>query len=68
MEIDGVKKFHVDLTQMSVFNSEVFYIQPNDIINVPPLKQKTLGTGVIGTQTFSTIMSLLSVYLLIKTL
>ena len=72
MEIDGVKKFHVDLTQMSVFNSDVFYIQPNDIINVPPLKQKTIGTGVIGTQTFSTIMSVLSVlttsYLLIKTL
>lgn len=72
MGIDGVQKFHVDLTQMTVFNSDVFYIQPNDIINIPPLKQKTLGTGLIGTQTFSTVMSVLSVlttaYLLIKTL
>lgn len=56
----GVKKFHIDLTQMSVFNSEVFYIQPNDIINVPPLKQKTLGTGVTATQTLSTVVSVLS--------
>ena len=72
MGFDGVQKFHVDLTKMTVFNSDVFYIQPNDIINIPPLKQKTLGTGLIGTQTFSTIMSVLSIlstsYLLIKTL
>ncbi len=72
MGVDGVKKFNVDLTNMTAFNSEVFYIQPNDIINILPLKQKTLGTGVIGIQTFSTIMSVLSVlttsYLLIKTL
>jgi polysaccharide export outer membrane protein len=70
--LDGVQKFHIDLTQMSAFNSEVFYIQPNDIINVPAIEQKTLGTGVIGTQTFTTIMSVLSLlttsYLLIKSL
>jgi len=70
--IDGVKKYHIDLTQMAAFNSEVFYIQPNDIINVPAIRQKTLGTGVIGTQTFSTVMSVLSLltttYLLIKAL
>jgi len=68
----GVEKFSVDLTQMSVFNSEVFYIQPNDIINVPALKQKTMGTGLTGAQTLSTIVSVLSListtYLLIKVL
>ncbi|HIP47798.1 MAG TPA: sugar transporter [Lutibacter sp.] len=58
--ITGVEKFHVDLTQMTVFNSEVFYIQPNDIINVPALKQKTIGTGVTATQTLSTVVSVLS--------
>ncbi len=70
--IDGVQKFHIDLTQMSVFNSDVFYIQPNDIINVPALRQKTLGTGTTGVQTLSTVVSVLSLvtttYLLIKSL
>lgn len=72
MGISGVEKFRIDLTDMTAFNSEVFYIQPNDIINVRALPQKTLGTGVTGTQTLGTIMSLLSLvsttYLLIRLL
>ncbi len=72
MSVNGVEKFSIDLTDMTAFNSEVFYIQPNDIINVPALPQKTLGTGVTGTQTLGTIMSVLSLvsttYLLIRLL
>lgn len=70
--VGGVQKFHIDLTQISAFNSDIFYIQPNDIINVPPLPQKTIGTGLTGTQTLSTVVSVLSLltttYLLIKSL
>lgn len=70
--LDGVEKFSIDLTNMTAFNSEVFYIQPNDIINVPALPQKTLGTGVTGTQSLATIMSVLSListtYLLFRLL
>jgi polysaccharide export outer membrane protein len=70
--IDGVQKFKLDMTSMQVFNSEVFYLQPNDIIYVPPLKQKTFGTGTNGVQTLTTIVSVLSLlttsYLLIKNL
>ncbi len=70
--IDGVQKFHIDLTQMQAFGSDIFYIQPNDIINVPALPQKTIGTGITGTQTLSTVVSVLSLltttYLLIKSL
>lgn len=70
--IDGVEKYRVDLTQISIFNSKEFYIQPNDIINVPPVPQKSLGTGTTGMQTFSTVVSVLSFlttsYLLIKSL
>ncbi len=72
MGVNGVQKFHIDLTQMQAFNADIFYIQPNDIINVLPIKQKTLGTGIIGTQTFRTIISVMSLlttsYLLIKSL
>ncbi|MDV7188404.1 polysaccharide biosynthesis/export family protein [Lutibacter sp. TH_r2] len=58
--LDGVKKFKIDMTDMSVFNSENFYIQPNDIIYVPPLKQKAWGTGTTGLQTFTTVVTVLS--------
>ncbi|AMC09938.1 hypothetical protein Lupro_01105 [Lutibacter profundi] len=58
--LDGVKKYKLDLTNMAVFESENFYIQPNDIIYVAPLKQKSWGTGTTGLQTFSTILTVLS--------
>ncbi|MDX1827942.1 MAG: polysaccharide biosynthesis/export family protein [Lutibacter sp.] len=58
--IDGVQKYHLDLTSVDVFNSKYFYIQPNDIIYVAPLKQKSWGTGTTGFQTFSTVVTVLS--------
>ncbi len=58
--LDGVKKYKLDLTNIAVFQSENFYIQPNDIIYVAPLRQKSWGTGTTGLQTFSTIVTVLS--------
>jgi polysaccharide export outer membrane protein len=58
--LDGVKKYHLDLTNIDIFNSNHFYIQPNDIVYVPPLKQKSWGTGTTGFQTFSTVVTVLS--------
>jgi polysaccharide export outer membrane protein len=55
--ISGIEKFTIDLTDISAFNSDVFYIKPNDIINIIPLKQKTWGTGTTGLQTFTTVIS-----------
>lgn len=55
--IDGVKKYSMDLTKIEIFESPNFYIQPNDIIYIPPLKQKSWGTGTSGLQTFTTIIS-----------
>lgn len=59
--IDGVQRFTVDMTSISVFNSDHFYIQPNDVIYVPALPQKSWGTGTTGLQTFTTIASILSI-------
>lgn len=56
----GPKRYLVDLTEASAFDSEVFYILPNDIINVKPLKQKSWGTGTTGLQSLSTIVSVFS--------
>ncbi len=58
--IDGTKKMRIDLTDVSAFDSEVYYIQSNDIIYVEPLKQKSWGTGTTGAQTFATLISVLS--------
>jgi polysaccharide export outer membrane protein len=70
--LDGVKKYKIDLTSIDVFESENFYIQPNDIIYVPPLKRKSLGLGTTGLQSFTTLVSVLtflsSTVLLIKNL
>lgn len=69
---DGIKKFTLDLTKFDFLNSEGFYLQPNDIVYVKPLKQKSWGTGDTGAKTFTTILTALSVVtttiLLFKTL
>ena len=58
--IDGVKKYKVDMLNIDVFNSDNYYIQPNDVIYIPPLKQKTWGFGTTGFQTFTTLMTVFS--------
>lgn len=55
--VNGTEKFMIDLTNINAFNSNVFYIKPNDIINVIPLKQKAWGTGTTGLQTITTVIS-----------
>mgnify|MGYP000392096403 CR=1 FL=1 len=54
----GTEKFIVNLTNIDVLNSEVFYIKPNDIINIKPLQEKSWGTGTTGLQSLSTIVSI----------
>lgn len=56
--ISGVKKYTIDLTTIDVFNSEVFYLKPNDYIYVRPLKQKFWGTGTTGLQSLTTFVSI----------
>ncbi len=56
----GQKIHHLDLTDINVMDSPFYYIQPNDIIYVKPLKQKSWGTGTTGVQSLTTIISVLS--------
>jgi polysaccharide export outer membrane protein len=47
-EKDGNKEFKkLDLTDESIFHSPYFYLQPNDIIYVKPVKKKTDNTARI---------------------
>jgi len=56
----GTKKFTIDLTKIEAFSSEVFYLQPRDIIIIKPLKQKAWGTGITGFDSLATAVSAFS--------
>jgi polysaccharide export outer membrane protein len=43
--IDGTKRYDVNMLDVSTFDSDNFFIQSNDIIYVEPLRQKSWGTG-----------------------
>lgn len=56
----GQKVHHIDITQEDAMNSPYYYIQPNDIIYVKPLPQKSWGTGETGMQTLTAVASILT--------
>ncbi|MEZ4875107.1 MAG: polysaccharide biosynthesis/export family protein [Flavobacteriaceae bacterium] len=56
----GQKVHHIDLTSIDAMNSPYYYIQPNDLILVNPLPQKSIGTGTTGLQSFTTILSVVT--------
>lgn len=59
--------YTVNLTDISVFNSPVYYLQPNDIVYVEPNKRKFLETNVQLVNYFAQITSTLSIlYLFIN--
>ena len=59
-ELNTPNKHILDLTKADIVHSPYFYIRPNDIIYVKPLKQKVLGTGTTLQQTISTTITALS--------
>jgi len=56
----GQKVHHIDLTDIESMNSPYYYIQPNDLILVNPLPQKSSGFGITGLQSFTTILALIT--------
>ncbi len=58
--IDGTKRYEIDLTDISSFDSNNFHVESNDIIYIEPLKQKTWGTGVTGMQSLTAIVTVLT--------
>jgi polysaccharide export outer membrane protein len=59
----GQQIHHIDLTDAAVMESPYYYIQPNDMIYVKPLKQKSFGTGTEGFQTILNIATIVSITL-----
>ncbi|WP_111683847.1 polysaccharide biosynthesis/export family protein [Winogradskyella tangerina] len=57
----GQKIHHLDLTDVNVMRSPYYYIQPNDMIYVKPLKQKSIGTGETAVSSLTTIATIISI-------
>ena len=56
----GQKVHHIDLTDINALNSPYYYVQPNDLILINPLPQKSSGFGVTGLNSFTTILALMT--------
>ena len=57
---DGIRIHEIDVTGREFISTEYLFIQPDDIVYVPPLKIRELGTGETALQTFATIISVIS--------
>jgi len=57
---DGIRIHEIDVTGREFIKTEFFFVQPDDVIYVPPLKIRELGTGQTALQTFATIISVVS--------
>lgn len=56
----GQKIHSLDLTDVNVMKSPYYYIQPNDMIYIKPLKQKSTGTGETAVSSLTTIATIVS--------
>jgi polysaccharide export outer membrane protein len=60
MHPEGVKYYELDLTDKRVVSDPRYFIQPNDIINIRPLRQRSWGIGETGFQTFLSLLGAVS--------
>jgi len=62
---NGNKKLTIDLTSINALNSEIFFIQNNDYINIKALRQKSLTEGLKPITGIVSLISLLTTTILI---
>jgi len=62
---DGAQIVKIDLTDQNIITSPFYFIRPNDVIYVQPLRAREFGTGLTAQQTLQTIV--LSISLLVNT-
>ena len=57
---EGTRIHQLNLLEEGLVGSPLYFIQPNDVIYVEPLKQRSWGVGVTGAETVSQIIGALS--------
>ncbi len=67
--IDGLNtKINIDLTQLDIVSSPYYFVQPNDLIYVSPLRKRVWGMAEFPfTIIFSTITTAIVIYTFIQT-
>lgn len=61
---DGMRTHTINLLSDNIMESEFFFLRPNDMIYVEPLRVKQLGTGVTVAQSLQLALSVVTVALL----
>lgn len=56
----GSRIHQLNLLDPNIINSDYYYLRPNDIIYIRPLKSKTYGFGQTFAQNFTLVLSILS--------
>ncbi|WP_317198018.1 polysaccharide biosynthesis/export family protein [Echinicola marina] len=64
---DGSKNHIINLNNKDIMESEFYFLKPNDLIYVEPMKVRELGTGTTLIQTFQLFVSIITVGLLVYT-
>jgi len=62
---EGIKLHEIDITDQNIVNSPFWYIQPNDVLYVVPIKVRTLGDMSSLQTSFGVVAPLLSALLLV---
>lgn len=55
----GQRVHRIDLTKLDAMDSPFYYIKPNDLILINPLKQKSWGSGTTGFESIRTIATII---------
>lgn len=63
---DGYKTFFVDITDDNIVGSDEYYVYPNDLIYVRPMKAKSFGIG--ETLSLGIVSSVLALYFSIRSI
>lgn len=64
---EGSKTHIINLNNAAIMKSEFYFLKPNDLIYVEPMKVRELGTGATFIQTFQLFVSVVTVGLLVYT-
>lgn len=62
---DGAKLHYLNVLDKNIVNSPYYFLQPNDLLYVEPLKRRAYGVGVNGLQTLTTALTLITTTLLL---
>lgn len=62
---DGAKLHYLNVLDKNIVNSPYYFLQPNDLLYVEPLKRRAYGVGVNGLQTLTTTLTLITTTLLL---